>query len=261
MQRGLELQEGPMVPSPLAARPEDVVQGAIAACPIAAVMTAMAGARPANLGRILGPPQNDDVFSKRRDDEIFRYWTRFYYDVTFPGRGSPTRISPMVYVQDGAVQYASSPGGAGWPSYIEKAYAVWKSGGGQGGSGGDYTRLDLQISLTAPPNLGQVMRDLIGPFDVLDQDGNQFIDAQRNARPLRPGDVAAVAARAGRRPTVAPTIAAGADRFGLVSSHAYAVLGFRAGVRVRNPWGGPGATSTISVAIFRQAFRGMWQAV
>jgi hypothetical protein len=168
MQHGFKLIAGSITPSPLTARKEDVIQGDIAACPIAAVMVAMAQARPSNLNRILGAPIRGTVISKRRDREIFDLWSEFYYDVTFPGRGTATRISPQVYAKDGSVKYARTPTGAGWPSYIEKAYAVWKSRGGQGGSGGDYTRLDLRVSLLDPPSLNEVMNDLIGKIDVLD---------------------------------------------------------------------------------------------
>ena len=117
------------------------------------------------------------------------------------------------------------------------------------------------MSIGGPPHLGEVMQDVIGGFDVLDLVGGQFIDARRNGRAAAAGDVQAMAQRAGGRPTVAPSIANGAEQFGIVSNHGFAVLGFRNGVRLRNPWGGAGAEVTISVANFRQAFQGIWQAV
>lgn len=260
-QHGLTLRVGQVAPNPLAPRPTDVIQGQISACPIAAVMVALAHARPANLTRMLGPHQAGPVLSKRRDDEIFRYWADHFYNVVFPGRGAATRITPIVYFDDQQVQYASTPNGAGWPSYIEKAYAVWKSRGGQGGSGGDYSKLALDGTITGPPDLGEVVRDLIGGFDVLDFAGNQFVDSHRNGRQLTAGDIEAMARLAGRRPTVAPSIPAGAEQFRIVSNHGYAVLGFGNGVRLRNPWGGNGADVRISVADFRRAFQGIWQAV
>jgi hypothetical protein len=239
------------------------VQGDIDACPIVAVMVAMAHARPASLGRMLAH-QAALVLSRRREDPILRYPSGYYYDVVFPGRGSPTRITPWVYFNDQQVQYASTPGGAGWPSYIEKAYAVWKSRGGREEYGGDYTRLSSN-SLGGPPTLNDVIRDLIGKFDALDLNNNQFIDSHGNPRAVAPGDIAgeiaAMAGRARRRPTVAPSIPNGAEQFKIVSHHGYAVLGFRNGVRLRNPWGGERALSTISVADFRKAFQGIWQAV
>ena len=61
---------------------------------------------------------------------------------------------------------------------------------------------------------------------------------------------------------MAATIASGAEQFGVISNHAFAVLGFSQGrVRLRNPHGGAGATSTISVADFGQAFQAMVQAL
>jgi hypothetical protein len=260
-QQGLTLRAGPLAPDPLAARPTDVVQGSISACPIAAVMVALAHARPANLGRMLGQRQKGPLLSKRRDDQIYGLWSDFYYDVVFPGRGSATRITPFVYFDDQNVQYASTPNGAGWPSYIEKAYAVWKSGGGRGGSGGDYSKLDLQGTFGGPPTVDEVVRDLIGAMDTLLFASDQFFRSDGGARDIADGDIERMARSAGRRPTIAASIATGAEQFSIVSNHGYAILGFGNGVRLRNPWGGGGAESVISVARFRQAFQGIWQAV
>jgi hypothetical protein len=70
-----------------------------------------------------------------------------------------------------------------------------------------------------------------------------------------------MATLAGKRPTVAPTYSTAGDRYGVVPNHAYAVIGFRTGVQLRNPWGGTGANLTISVPDFQKAFQGLWQAV
>jgi hypothetical protein len=265
MQHGLKLKEGPIAPSPLNPRLDDVIQGDIAACPIAAVMIALANARPANLGRILGARQPGPVLSKRRDEEIFGYWSDHFYDVTFPGRRTATRITPYVYFAGQQVQYASMPGGAGWPSYIEKAYAVWKSHGGQGGSGGDYSRIAQRMSVTDPPDLTEVMRDLIGPTDVLDFSQRLFIEPDGSARAIRDDDVQKMASRAGARPTVAPSNPAGAEdvHAALVSNHGFAILGWSNGVRLRNPWGATSPVNpspVVTVAQFRRAFQGIWQA-
>jgi len=258
-QTGLELRAGPIEPTPLHPRIEDVVQGEIAACPIAAVMVALAHARPPDLDRILGRPQAGPVLSKRRGDQIFRHWSDQVYDVTFPGRGPVTRITPYVYFEEQKVKYASTPGGPGWPSYIEKAYAVLKSHGGQGGSGGDYSELDLDGGRA--PTLNDVMKDLIGKIDVLHFGQQQFFGSKGTSRPMADGDILAMARQAGRRPTVGPSIPTGAGH-GIEDNHGYAILGVdTTGIRLRNPWGGAGATFSISVAVYRQEFQGVFQAV
>jgi hypothetical protein len=160
--KSLTLRIGQPASDPLRPRPEDVVQGAIAACPIAAVMVALAYSRPANLNVMLGPPLKITVLSKRKDEEVFSYWSDWCYDVKFPRAPSAIRVTPMLYFDDSMVQYAATPNGAGWPSYIEKAYAVWKSGGIARGSGGDYSRLALRRSLIDTPTLGEVLEDLVG---------------------------------------------------------------------------------------------------
>ena len=257
----LKLVAGPITPSPFTARAEDVMQGAIAACPLAAVMVALARARPSNLHRMLGAPQRATVLSKRSASKSFDLKSGFYYDVVFPGRGTATRISPLVYVAGDIVRYARTPSGAGWPSYIEKAYAVWKSGGGRSGSGGTYTPLAFSTSKPGPRELGTVMGDLIGEFDVLDHARKLFIAPSGVARTMGAGDIAAMARRSPRRPTAAPTFPRLAGKARVRADHTYAVIGYRKGVTLRDPWGGAGATMTVSVAEFEESFHGIWQAV
>ena len=258
--RGLQLLESTPVASPLAARVNDVVQGNLAGCPVVATLAALASSRPARLSVMLGPPVNDDVFSKRRSDEIFRYWTMHYYDVNFPGNSAAVRISGLIYHDDGDVEYAAMPGGPSWPSLIEKAYAVWRGRG-------SYDRLDLRSNPNAPGG-GRVMCDLVGRYDMAHIAGNHWYGNTSCAkgtadtdRPLNGRvDVTTMARRANRRPTVAASRGANTGH-GIVSNHAYAVVGYHRGsIRLRNPHGGPGADLRVPVDQFLTEFQAVWQA-
>lgn len=247
-----DLREGAAVADPLNPRPTDVVQGQIAACPIAAGMVAMAHARPAALRAVLGAAAPDDVLSKRDSDEIFRHWSTFYFTVRFR-TGSPLRVTPFVYAHDGQITYASTPNGAGWPSYIEKAYAVYRGRN-------SYNRLDKGTSLNPVPDGGRVMEDLAGRPDLAFMTTGRFFRSQGGDVELTATILADMLGRAERRPTIAGTITQGAEAHGVVSDHAYAVLRYRQGrVTLRNPWGGANAEVRITLAAFRQAFQAAWQ--
>lgn len=257
--RGVRLRETAQVNVPLNARPNDVVQGNLAGCPIVAMLVALAHTRTARLNAMLGAPQAGDVFSKRRRDRIYTFWTRFYYDVTFPGRATATRISGVLYHQDRNVVYARLPGGAGWPSLLEKAYAVWRGGN-------SYDRLDLRSTRNVPDG-GDVVCDLAGRHDMADISGSHLytnVDCTNRTsasdRALRNADILAMAGRASRRPTIAASRSVNPGH-GIVANHAYAVLGRNRGnLRLRNPHGGAGANVTISRANFMTAFQAVWQA-
>jgi hypothetical protein len=106
------------------------------------------------------------------------------------------------------------------------------------------------------------LEDVVGRFDVLDFAENQFVSSHGIGRPMQADDVATMAKMAARRPSVAPSLATegATKRYGVEANHAYAVLGFRNGIRLRNPWGDPGGTITIPVSGLRTAFHGIWQA-
>lgn len=253
----LQLKLGPLGSVP--PKPTDVVQGQIAACPIAAVMVAMAHARPDLVTAMLGSPKAGPILSKREGDEIFNLWSDQFLEISFPGRGQPTPVTPWVYFDGQDVEFASTPNGPGWPSYIEKAYAVWKSPKSLG-QGGSYSRLELtQGGVLGPPTLNDVMKDLIGPFDVL-----RFVDDQLNPRAaLKNSDIIKFAADAGRLPTVAPSLPDDSieTRFGIIPKHGFAVLGAnKDSLILRNPHGGPGARQIIPLSFCRKAFHGLWQA-
>lgn len=253
----LELKLGPLGSAP--PRPTDVVQGQIGACPIAAVMVAMAHARPDLVTAMLGSPKAGPILSMREGDEIFNLWSDQFLEINFPGRGRPTPVTPWVYFDGQDVEYAATPTGPGWPSYIEKAYAVWKSPSSMG-LGGSYSRLELtQGGALGPPTLNDVMNDLIGRIDVL-----RFVDDQLSpldAATLTNSQIIRFARDAGRLPTVAPSLPdPKIARFNIIPKHGYAVLGSNsASLVLRNPHGGQGARQIIPINHCRKAFHGLWQ--
>ncbi len=179
----------------------------------------------------------------------------------FPGRGSATRISGVLYHRGETVVYARMPGGPGWPSLLEKAYAVWRGRN-------SYNRLDLRSNQNAPDG-GQVICDLVGRHDMLSLTENHLYsnvdctrgtaDSDRAAR-SRNRDIIAMATRARQRPTIAGS-RSGQRGHDIVADHAYAVLRMSHGrVRLRNPHGGNGANVGLTPAEFASEFQAIWQA-
>lgn len=258
--RRVRLRETPVLNHPFNVAMTDVVQGDLAGCPVVATLAGLASTRPARVQVMLGAPVIDDVFSKRAGDEIYRFWTKFYYDVNFPGRGSAVRISGVLYHQGNRVVYASTPGGPGWPGLIEKAYAVWRGRH-------SYDRLDLRSNQNAPDG-GRVICDLVGRHDMAEMSSGRWYQnvscsngtAQSDRALNAPADIRTIARRSAQRPTIAASRAENTGH-GIVSHHAYAMVGYRNGrIRLRNPWGGQNANVQISVADFLAEFRAAWQA-
>jgi hypothetical protein len=250
----VQLKEVPPAPNPLQPRLDDVVQGQIAACPIAAAMVAAAHARPSVITGVLGPPISETVLSKRASDEIFRYWSSTIYTVRFR-HGAPVRVTPVLYFAGNDVHYAKTPQGPGWPSFIEKGYAIFRGGN-------SYNRLNIGTALHPVPDGGKVMDDLVGSPDMAHIAGGRFYAHGGGDQTLTDQLLQAMLARASRRPTIAGSIANGAEQFdSIVSNHAYAVLRFASGVvHLRNPWGDASATRTVSFQNFKRAFQAVWQA-
>lgn len=248
-----ELQSFVPPPDPVAVSRTDVVQGAIAACPIAAVMVATAHARPGRIRALLGPQRPGIALSKRADDEIFRFWSDVTYCVTFTGGGDHT-VTPVVYFDGADVTYASTPTGPGWPSLIEKAYAIFRGSN-------SYARLDKGTTLTPVPDARTVLGDVVGPSDMAHIASDRLFTANATDRALTDADLIAMARRATTRPTIAASVAAGAVA-PVISDHGYAVLRWD-GRRVvlRNPWGGAGAEFALTISELKASFQAVLQAV
>lgn len=235
-------------------RKEDVVQGQVAACPIAAAMVAIAHAKPGLLRQILGQPQRGDYCSKRRQDSDCQFRLHTVLAVRFLRHRQPIRVTPVLYFDGRQPAYAHTPEGPGWPSYIEKAYAIWRGRN-------SYSRLDQRMGLMPPPGPRKILQDLVGPTDMAHFASNRFYPATGFDSPLSDRIVLRLLRRTQRRPTIAATLTEGAEHFGLISNHAYAVLRYHAHrVQIRNPWGDSSAERWIRMRDFKRAFQAMLQA-
>lgn len=234
--------------------PEDMVQGNLNNCPVAAILAALAHVEPETVAGMIAR-STAEVRSRRRSDppDSLPYRTDRLYTVQFLG-GHPVQVSSFLYYTGGAIAYARSPEDrAAWMSYIEKAYAVFRGGG-------SYNRLNTTTQLGQPPSLNQVMEDLAGPYDFADIAENLMYRHHSDSVALTDADLRQMLARANHRATVAGSRDDGIPE-SFVPGHAYTVLG-RTGnsVSLRNPQGGPDAAVTLSFNEFKTIFRAVLQA-
>lgn len=242
-------------PDASAPKAQDVVQGAIANCPIAATMTALAHATPKKVTAMLGPANKVNVLSKRRNEDKFSHKSSFCYSVKFHGNSKKVQISPVLYFAGSDVQYAGSPGGVGWPSYIEKAYAVWRGRG-------SYSRLEGESSLVDPPSANQVMKDCVGRIDYVDLENSHFYPDKGGDEPLKVRKLVDLLGKAASQPTIAASHPNNAKKYKIINFHGYAVMRItkKSMVHLRNPHGGSGADVQISLKDFQSAFIAVLQA-
>ncbi|MFF0527807.1 hypothetical protein ACFYT3_05405 [Nocardia amikacinitolerans] len=239
---------------PLVVRYTDVVQGRIANCPIAAVMAATAHARPDRTRRLLGEPQVGDVWSIRRHPDAIFHWSTVTYHVRFTS-GAAKTVTPVLYHRGDKVAYARTPNGPGWPSIVEKAYAIWKGLN-------KYQNLEEDSGLRPGPDAQTVLNDLVGPSDMAHIAGGTLFHAQGGQARLTDEHLIDIARQARHRPTIAGSVEHGAAN-GIISNHAYAVLRWdRAAQRVvmRNSAEYGVADPRLTIAQLRANFQAVWQA-
>ncbi len=233
---------------------EDVVQGNLDNCPVAATLAALAHARPEVIQNMLSE-QHARVRSRVHGDPQGRYphESRRLITVRLPG-GQPVRVSGLLWRMWGNVAYARSASGSiSWMSYIEKAYASQFSGG--------YQTL-ARVGEEAPgiPDTREVFAALTGSWMMAYLVEDTLFHADGAADALRAGTLEELLARARARPTIAASRNELPPEGRIEANHSYAVLGFRRGaVQLRNPRGGPHATFQIPFELFRQAFQAVLQ--
>ena len=211
----LELLDAPSIPAKFVPKYQDVVQGRINACYVAAVIASLAYTRVKAIQRMMGPARQAYVVSKRGSDQIL-HWTKYLYDVKFPGNPKAIRISGRFYhTSNDGLAYAGTPDGAGWPSFLEKAYAVWRGGN-------SYQRLDDNSA----PTLNTVVNDLIGKYDFGDLTKNRLITHTGGERTLGDAGLVRLLSSAPQRPTVAASLDLNVPD-PIVADHGYAVLNQR----------------------------------
>jgi Calpain family cysteine protease len=235
-------------------KPEDVVQGELANCPLAALLVAMAQATPDAITNMISefPAQVVSArWSDKDNPQAFLRTNRLFL-VRF--RNHPEWVTAPLYVYDPSDRaYASSPNSTGWMSYIEKGYATWKGNR-------SYNNLNDRSS---GPDANTVMEDLVGPPDVADLVNKKLFKAGQET-PLTDPLLTDMLNKGSRFPTIAGTLDTNIPVKDIVAHHMYAVLGFAQGqVQLRNPWNDPsktfGQNFSLSVADFKKSFVGVLQ--
>lgn len=217
-------------------RAEDVIQGAIGNCPLAAVLVALAHTKPARLKSMISE-QTLDVVSKDKSDTTFSVKTDKLLTVQFR-KGNPVEMSRLLYHnKDNDLFYASASRDVSWVSFIEKAYAVWRGGNG-------YNGLNDTTTVNGPPTANKVMEDLVGEYEFA-------VPANTSDK-----DLLAMLADAKKHPTIGASNAQLPEESPIVASHGYAVMGVAGKtVLLRNPWGGAEANKKVPVQDFKAAFQ------
>jgi len=198
--------------------PNDVNQGKLKDCGLAAVLGAMANTPHGKkrIRRMIAFDEQEEVRSKVGDAVVA---TRGIVRVTLGSNGEIVEISRLLYRDKaekgpGDILYASTYSGQGWVSFIEKAYAVFRSKhrnpGAIGGMG--YASLLMVDAKT-------VMNDLLAPAVA------PFVCYIRKNPSL--------ARRLLNQATVIPTVATTPKSaefntpHGAMANHAYTVRGLR----------------------------------
>lgn len=226
-----------------APRPEDMEQGEMGNCALAATLIAMAATRPARLAEMIREAPAA-VRSRRRSDPpgTFPYQASRVYFVTVPGRPEAT-VSSLLYFTHGNIAYSHSPGNrVAWVSFLEKGYIVAR--------GTSYERLNSSGGIGGFP-VDEIFRDIAGECDFLDFAADP---------PPAPAAVRRMVERASNLPTIAGTEDRTLESENIVAYHAYAVLGWSQNrVHLRDPRGGVHAEKHLTLDAFRSTFRLMLQ--
>ncbi len=226
-----------------APRPEEVEQGEMGNCALAATLIAMAATRPSRLAAMIREAPAV-VRSRRRSDPpgTFPYQASRVYFVNVPGRPEAT-VSSLLYYTHGHIAYSHSPGNTvAWMSFLEKGYIAAR--------GTSYERLNSSGGYGGFP-VDEIFRDFAGECDFLDFAADP---------PPAPAAVRRMVERASNLPTIAGTEEGTLESENIVAHHAYAVLGWRENrVRLRDPRGGPHAERQLTFDQFRSTFRLMLQ--
>lgn len=233
---------------------EDVVQGSLDNCPVAAILAALAHVAASSVAGIV-QRSTADVRSRRSSDppESFPYASSHLYTVQFRA-GSPVQVSSFLYYTQGGIAYAHSPEDrASWMSYIEKAYAVFRGGN-------SYNRLGRTTQMGEAPTVNRVMEDLAGPYDFADLVDSLMYRSGAESAALTDAGLREMLGRADQRVTVAGSLGSGLPA-NVVPNHAYTVLDrSRNSILLRNPQGGPRAEVSFAFEEFKSIFRAVLQA-
>jgi len=236
-------------------RPEDVVQGRLDNCPVAAALMALARATPERIQEMISriPGQVRYRYRLRAEERLGT--APLSYTVRLPA-AAPVRVSNMLYAGPEGILYAHSSNHSAWVSFLEKGYAASKRGG--------YVALS-QVGTGAldAPDTRQVFTEIVGPCDTayLGERDYRFISHDLQDQPLNDTILQHMFHLARRRPTIAASRPQASRGSGVRAGHSYGVLGFAGGnVHLRDPRGGPDAELHVTLEEFREAFLALLQA-
>ncbi len=220
-------------------RPEDMEQGEMGNCALAATLIAMAATRPARLAEMIREAPAV-VRSRRRSDPpgTFPYQASRVYFVTVPGRPEAT-VSSLLYFTHGNIAYSHSPGNTvAWVSFLEKGYVAAR--------GTSYERLNSSGGRGGFP-VDEIFREIAGEYEFLDLASDP---------PPAAASVRRMVERASNLPTIAGTEDGTLESENIIAHHAYAVLGWRQNrVHLRDPRGGVNAEKHLTLDAFQSTFR------
>lgn len=233
---------------------DEVVQGNLDNCPVAATLVALAHTDPDVIRNMLSE-RHARVRSRVAGEPhgVYPHESHRLITVRLPA-GSPVQISGLLWRMWGNVAYARSAGGnVSWMSYIEKAYASQLPAGYQTlsrvGSGGP-----------GVPDTREVFAALAGSWVMAYLSEGALFYADGTAETLTEQQLREFLHHAGSRPTIAASRGDIASEGRIERNHSYAVLGFQRGsVYLRNPRGGPDASLVLQFDVFRSAFQAVIQ--
>lgn len=231
--------------------PGQVKQDGLNSCPLMATLAAMANSRPALLTAMVDEPEPARVFSDFDPQKVatspaqlrfFLFFSDRLIRVRFP-TGGEIRMSNLLFTntqdpnasQLSWTTFSRASNGAGWVSFIEKAYALFRGGGDYGGidfaqtadevmfdlvgNGTHFQLVETDVTLPDPTNPSQVVHHTIPEFTVLRmRNGLMDLPGRTLAQPAFRRELRTAFGRVANRPTVITT-----------SNHTLAVTEFRQG--------------------------------
>ena len=241
-------------------QPEQVIQGNLDNCPVAATLAALAHATPEAI-RVMLSERPARIRSRVRGEAPGEYVHESNRLITAQFQGQrAVEVSSLLWMSGGRIAYCRSTGNFGWMSYIEKAYAVWRGrnsyhllsqiGSGQGDALGG----------THVPDTREVFADLVGSWMMADLTTNTRYDQGGGSSQFSPRALAGIVGNAPDLPTIAASRADITRQGGIEPSHSYAVMRFRQNVvHLRNPRGGADADVAVPFEQFRQLYMAVIQ--
>jgi hypothetical protein len=228
--------------------PEEVVQGGLDNCPVAATLIAMAGTAVSAITSMISE-RPARIRSRTRGDTPDEYprESNRLITVVFPGQ-RPVEVSSLLWRTGGHVAYCHSSRATGWMAYIEKAYAAWKGRNSYELLAQIGAQQRDRLSPSRAPDTREVFADLAGSWMMAHLETSTLFRDSGESSDITSTGLQRILGRAGERPTI------GATRTEVTRE------GFRRrAVSLRNPRGGADAGFEVPFDRFEQLFAAVVQ--